>query len=320
MRGASRPTPHPKGTAAHTGLTLEFPARAFWIISPGSPSPASLRAAPTSRWKVVAAGLNFRDVMLAMGLLEDDCWMTAWPAPCSASSAWAAWRPVGTGVRDPRRGRHRGGLRQERLLQPCDGAAPGVHAPARRHHAGMSGRHSGGFPHRLVRSGGTGQAEARRAGADPRRRRRRGPRRHPIARAPRCNRHRHRLHPDSGRWCSCSAAKRCTIPARWPSPTTSVKPWRRGRGAEHLSGEAMRASFKCLSRSVASVELGNATMWPIPSWACARSGVNLTYFGVDLDQLLAHDPKLVAKGLKDLASGFDRASTPPAAPPHLRRR
>ncbi|GGF80252.1 type I polyketide synthase [Azorhizobium oxalatiphilum] len=73
-----------------------------------------------------------------------------------------------------------------------------------------------------------------------------------------------------------------------------------------LSGEAMRASFKCLKPFGRFVELGKRDYVANTELGLRPFRRNLTYFGVDLDQLLAHDPRLVAKGLKDLAAGFDK--------------
>ncbi|MGU3495275.1 SDR family NAD(P)-dependent oxidoreductase [Xanthobacteraceae bacterium A53D] len=73
-----------------------------------------------------------------------------------------------------------------------------------------------------------------------------------------------------------------------------------------LSGEAMRASFKCLKPFGRFVELGKRDYVANTELGLRPFRRNLTYFGVDLDQLLAHDPRLVAKGLKDLSAGFAR--------------
>ncbi len=78
-----------------------------------------------------------------------------------------------------------------------------------------------------------------------------------------------------------------------------------------LSGEAMRASLKCLKPFGRFVELGKRDYVANTELGLRPFRRNLTYFGVDLDQLLAHDPKLVAKGLKDLARGFERGDYAP---------
>nr|WP_029006511.1 type I polyketide synthase [Azorhizobium doebereinerae] len=75
-----------------------------------------------------------------------------------------------------------------------------------------------------------------------------------------------------------------------------------------LSGEAMRAGLKCLKPFGRFVELGKRDYVANTELGLRPFRRNLTYFGVDLDQLLAHDPRLVAKGLKDLASGFTKGA------------
>lgn len=71
-----------------------------------------------------------------------------------------------------------------------------------------------------------------------------------------------------------------------------------------LSGDAMRAGIKCLKPFGRFIELGKRDYVANTELGLRPFRRNLTYFGVDVDQLLAHDPRMVAKGLKALVTGF----------------
>jgi acyl transferase domain-containing protein/NADPH:quinone reductase-like Zn-dependent oxidoreductase/acyl carrier protein len=71
-----------------------------------------------------------------------------------------------------------------------------------------------------------------------------------------------------------------------------------------LSGEAMRASIGCLKPFGRFIELGKRDYVANSLIELRPFRRNLTYFGVDVDQLLAHDPTIVARGLAAIAEGF----------------
>jgi NADPH:quinone reductase-like Zn-dependent oxidoreductase/acyl carrier protein len=71
-----------------------------------------------------------------------------------------------------------------------------------------------------------------------------------------------------------------------------------------LAGDAMQASLKCLKPFGRFVELGKRDYVMNTSLALRPFRRNLTYFGVDLDQLLAANLPLVENLLADLATHF----------------
>ncbi len=71
-----------------------------------------------------------------------------------------------------------------------------------------------------------------------------------------------------------------------------------------LSGDAMRAGVKCLKPFGRFVELGKRDYVANTELALRPFRRNLTYHGVDVDQLLAHDPSIVARGFAAIAEGF----------------
>jgi acyl transferase domain-containing protein/NADPH:quinone reductase-like Zn-dependent oxidoreductase/acyl carrier protein len=81
-----------------------------------------------------------------------------------------------------------------------------------------------------------------------------------------------------------------------------------------LSGDAMRAGLKCLKPFGRFIELGKRDYVGNSELALRPFRRNLTYFGVDVDQLLVHDPATVARGLAALVEGFADGSL--TAPPH----
>ncbi|NLH81394.1 MAG: SDR family NAD(P)-dependent oxidoreductase, partial [Phyllobacteriaceae bacterium] len=78
-----------------------------------------------------------------------------------------------------------------------------------------------------------------------------------------------------------------------------------------LSGDAMRASLKCLKPFGRFVELGKRDYVGNTELGLRPFRRNLTYFGVDVDQLLVHDPSIVARGLDELVAGFTDGTLTP---------
>jgi acyl transferase domain-containing protein/NADPH:quinone reductase-like Zn-dependent oxidoreductase/acyl carrier protein len=72
-----------------------------------------------------------------------------------------------------------------------------------------------------------------------------------------------------------------------------------------LSGDAMRAGVKCLKPFGRFVELGKRDYVANTELGLRPFRRNLTYFGVDVDQLLVHNPAVVDRGLEELVAGFD---------------
>ena len=71
-----------------------------------------------------------------------------------------------------------------------------------------------------------------------------------------------------------------------------------------ISGEGMLASVKCMKPFGRFVELGKRDYVANTAMGLRPFRRNLTYFGVDLDQLLAADPKLAGKLMQVLARDF----------------
>ena len=71
-----------------------------------------------------------------------------------------------------------------------------------------------------------------------------------------------------------------------------------------ISGEGMLASIKCVKPFGRFVELGKRDYVANTAMGLRPFRRNLTYFGVDLDQLLAADPKLAGKLMQMLARDF----------------
>jgi acyl transferase domain-containing protein/NADPH:quinone reductase-like Zn-dependent oxidoreductase/NADP-dependent 3-hydroxy acid dehydrogenase YdfG/acyl carrier protein len=71
-----------------------------------------------------------------------------------------------------------------------------------------------------------------------------------------------------------------------------------------LSGEAMRGSVKTLRSRGRFIELGKRDYVANSMLALRPFRRNLSYFGVDVDQILALDPELTETGLKAIAEGF----------------
>jgi NADPH:quinone reductase-like Zn-dependent oxidoreductase/acyl carrier protein len=75
-----------------------------------------------------------------------------------------------------------------------------------------------------------------------------------------------------------------------------------------LSGDAMRASLKCLRPRGRFIELGKRDYVANSAIGLRPFRRNLSYFGVDVDQLLAIDPQMTAKGLSAILEGFADSS------------
>ncbi|MBB3957628.1 type I polyketide synthase [Novosphingobium sediminicola] len=71
-----------------------------------------------------------------------------------------------------------------------------------------------------------------------------------------------------------------------------------------LSGEAMRGSIKVLRARGRFIELGKRDYVANSLLALRPFRRNLSYFGVDVDQILALDPELTLVGLKAIEQGF----------------
>lgn len=71
-----------------------------------------------------------------------------------------------------------------------------------------------------------------------------------------------------------------------------------------LSGEAMRGSIKTLRARGRFIELGKRDYVANSLLALRPFRRNLSYFGVDVDQILALDPELTLVGLKAIEQGF----------------
>ncbi len=72
-----------------------------------------------------------------------------------------------------------------------------------------------------------------------------------------------------------------------------------------LSGEAMERSLEVLKPFGRFVELGKRDYYANTQIALRPFRQNLSYFGVDADQLLTHRPKLTARVFRDLVDGFE---------------
>ena len=75
-----------------------------------------------------------------------------------------------------------------------------------------------------------------------------------------------------------------------------------------LSGDAMRASLKCLAPRGRFVELGKRDYVANSAIGLRPFRRNLSYFGVDVDQLLALDPEMTCKGLAALREALEDGS------------
>jgi phthiocerol/phenolphthiocerol synthesis type-I polyketide synthase C len=71
-----------------------------------------------------------------------------------------------------------------------------------------------------------------------------------------------------------------------------------------LAGDAMRAGIKCLKPFGRFVELGKRDYVANSPLALRPFRRNLSYFGVDVDQLLAVDPAITMRGLSEIVAGF----------------
>lgn len=75
-----------------------------------------------------------------------------------------------------------------------------------------------------------------------------------------------------------------------------------------LAGEAMRASLQCLASRGRFIELGKRDYVANTSIGLRPFRRNLSYHGVDVDQVLALEPEVARRGLAAIASGFERGA------------
>jgi len=78
-----------------------------------------------------------------------------------------------------------------------------------------------------------------------------------------------------------------------------------------LAGDAMRAGVKCLKPFGRFVELGKRDYVANTELGLRPFRRNLTYYGVDVDQLLVHDPSIVARGFETILRGFEEGRFTP---------
>ena len=141
---------------------------------------------------VHAAGLNFRDMMWAMGLLPEEALIDGFAGPTFGLECAGIVRAVGAGV-DGSRGRRPGGrLRPRGAQHPGDDGGACRDPAAGRHQLCRGGDDPGHLRHRGLLARHTGQARTGRIRADPCGRRRRRPRRDPVRQVPRRVGDRHR--------------------------------------------------------------------------------------------------------------------------------
>ncbi len=72
-----------------------------------------------------------------------------------------------------------------------------------------------------------------------------------------------------------------------------------------LSGEAMRASLRCLRPRGRFIELGKRDYVTNTAIGVRPFRRNLAYFGVDVDQVLAEDREIAAIGMAEILGGFE---------------
>lgn len=290
-----------------TGLTLEFPRKGVLDHFTWVPKPRVAPARTDIEVEVVAAGLNFRDVMLAMGLLDDDVLDDGMAGAVFGFECVGRVVAIGAGVRDLAVGDMVVGFAKNAFSSHVT-APRRVFMPLP---AGTTAEGAAGIPVAFL-TAWYGLVE--------------------LAKLKRGERV--LIHGAAGgvglAAIQIARARGATVIATVSTPDKRALVQLFGAHEVHdsrslafadtirqahggvdvvlnsLSGEAMRASFKCLKPFGRFVELGKRDYVANTELGLRPFRRNLTYFGVDLDQLLAHDPKLVAKGLKDLASGFDR--------------
>lgn len=297
----------PAALAPDTGLTLEFPRKGVLDHFTWVPKPRLAPGRTDIEVEVVAAGLNFRDVMLAMGLLDDDVLDDGMAGAVFGFECVGRVTALGAGVRDLAVGDMVVGFAKNAFSSHVT-APRRVFMPLP---AGTTPEGAAGIPVAFL-TAWYGLVE--------------------LAKLKRGERV--LIHGAAGgvglAAIQIARARGATIIATVSTPDKRALVELFGAHEVHdsrslafadtirqahggvdvvlnsLSGEAMRASFKCLKPFGRFVELGKRDYVANTELGLRPFRRNLTYFGVDLDQLLAHDPKLVAKGLKDLASGFDR--------------
>ncbi len=288
-----------------TGLTLEFPRKGVLDHFSWVPKPRVAPDRTAVEVEVIAAGLNFRDVMLAMGLLDDDVLDDGMAGAVFGFECVGRVVALGSGVRDLAIGDMVVGFAKNAF-------STHVTAPSRVFMplpAGTTPEGAASIPVAFL-TAWYGLVE--------------------LAKVKRGERV--LIHGAAGgvglAAIQLARARGATVIATVSTPDKRALVELFGAHEVHdsrslafadtireahggvdvvlnsLSGEAMRASFKCLKPFGRFVELGKRDYVANTELGLRPFRRNLTYFGVDLDQLLAHDPRLVSKGLKDLAAGF----------------
>ncbi len=288
-----------------TGLTLEFPRKGVLDHFSWVPKPRVVPDRASVEVEVIAAGLNFRDVMLAMGLLDDDVLDDGMAGAVFGFECVGRVVALGAGVRDLAIGDMVVGFAKNAFSTHVT-APRRVFMPLP---AGTTPEGAAGIPVAFL-TAWYGLVE--------------------LAKVKRGERV--LIHGAAGgvglAAIQIARARGATVIATVSTPDKRALVQLFGAHEVHdsrslafadtirqthggvdvvlnsLSGEAMRASFKCLKPFGRFVELGKRDYVANTELGLRPFRRNLTYFGVDLDQLLAQDPRLVAKGLKELAAGF----------------
>ncbi len=209
-------------------------------------------------------------------------------------------------------GRPGDGLRPGRLRHPCHGAGPGGDAGAGGGRSGRRRDHAGGLHHRLVCAGAPGPAGPRRERADTRRRRRRRPGGAADRQAARRHGGGHRRQRGQARFGS-AAGRRPGAGSRSLAFADEIR-WKLG-GVDvvlnSLSGDAMRRSLRALKPFGRFIELGKRDFVADTAVGLRAFARNVSYFGVDADQLLNAQPGLTKRLLRELDRLFaQRRLTP----------
>ncbi len=182
----SRPAPRSQALTLASRRPGGFDALGWEKAAPRAPGQGEVEI------DVHAAGLNFRDVMWAMGLLPEEALIDGFAGAGFGLECAGTVRAVGPGVeglelRRPGHGAGAGGARD-----PRRDAGGGGRADPGRDQLCRGRRIAGRLHHRNLCAGPSGAARCGRACADPCRGRRRRARRDPIRQAPRRRRRRHR--------------------------------------------------------------------------------------------------------------------------------
>ena len=163
--GAPRPAAAPRSAAALGGAGRRAGADRGTAGRPRRAGLAAGRAAPAGPGEVAidvhAAGLNFRDMMWAMGLLPEEALIDGFAGPTFGLECAGIVRAVGAGV-DGSGGRRPGGrLRPRRAEHPGDHRGACRHPDPARHELCGGGDDPGDLCHRDLRARHAGKARSR---------------------------------------------------------------------------------------------------------------------------------------------------------------